>query len=47
MQVTAKRKRPGKWRRMRRIARVRTNADTLWVRVRDKAGNRSRWKLAR
>lgn len=47
MQVTRRRGRPGKWLPMRRISPVPANAAVLWVRVRDKAGNRSGWKLAR
>ena len=47
MQFTPKRRRPGRWREMKRVSVVWTSADALWVRVRDKAGNKSRWKLAR
>jgi hypothetical protein len=47
MQVATKRRHPGRWARFRRISRVRSTADALWVRVRDRAGNRSRWRRAR
>jgi DNA-binding beta-propeller fold protein YncE len=46
MQVTARRGKPGKWRRFKRSARWKGER-VAWVRVRDRAGNRSRWRRAR
>jgi hypothetical protein len=44
MQVTSNKRRPGKWKTFKASSSVRTNASTLWVRVRDRAGNASRWR---
>ena len=45
MQVTPKKSKPGKWRRFKARSRVRAGKD-LFVRVRDGAGNTSRWVRA-
>jgi hypothetical protein len=44
MQVTAKKKKPGKWLKHRKTASIKTSASAVWVRVQDKAGNASKWK---
>lgn len=46
MQVARDRGHPQKWRKFKRKRRVR-NGDPVWVRVRDRAGNRSRWRHAK
>jgi 6-phosphogluconolactonase (cycloisomerase 2 family) len=46
MQVTRNRRRPGAWRKFRRSTTYRGGAGKVWVRVRDRAGNRSRWRGA-
>lgn len=46
MQVTAKKAKPGKWRRFRANLVVNGAHSRLFVRVRDQAGNASRWKRA-
>ena len=43
MQVTSNRKKPGTLMEYAARTRVRTGAVTLWVRVRDGAGNYSAW----
>lgn len=47
MQVTPRRSRPGPRRRFRRRMTVSRAPASLWVRVFDGAGNRSRWRRAR
>ena len=47
LQVTGDRRRPGRPRRFRSSVVVRTRAGRVWVRVLDRAGNPSRWRLAR
>ena len=44
VQVTTKRSRPGKARRYKRRLAVKGHPRRVWVRVIDKAGNKSRWK---
>ena len=44
MQVTSNKRRPGKWKSFKSSPSVSTKASTLWVRVRDRAGNASRWR---
>jgi hypothetical protein len=46
MQVTTRRTKPGAWRPYARTARVSRRARVAWVRVRDRAGNRSKWRRA-
>ena len=43
MQVTTKKKKPGRWRDYTSKFRFRMAGDVLFVRVRDRAGNVSRW----
>ena len=47
MQITRDRRKPGKWRAFQRRTKLRTGRHTLYVRVRDRAGNRSKWVAAR
>lgn len=47
LQITTKRSRPGKARRYARRLSVRGQPRRVWVRVIDKAGNKSRWKAVR
>jgi hypothetical protein len=47
IQVTTSRRKPGKWRRYSGRTRYRVRRRTVFVRVRDRAGNRSRWKRVR
>ena len=47
MQVTANRRRPGPWKSFAATSAVRVGGPLLWVRVRDSAGNPSRWKALR
>ncbi len=44
MQVTGNKRRPGKWLTFKASPSVRASGSTLWVRVRDRAGNTSRWR---
>jgi 6-phosphogluconolactonase (cycloisomerase 2 family) len=46
MQVTRHRASVRHWQRFKRSARVPRGHGTVWVRVRDRAGNRSRWRRA-
>jgi hypothetical protein len=46
VQVTANRHKPGRARPYRSALRVRSASARLWVRVRDRAGNRSAWRRA-
>jgi 6-phosphogluconolactonase (cycloisomerase 2 family) len=46
MQVTHNRRRPGRWRLFRRTATVPRGHGAVWVRVRDRATNHSRWRRA-
>ena len=47
MQVTPERRRPGRAQRYRPALRLDTRPRRLWVRVFDRAGNRSAWRAAR
>jgi 6-phosphogluconolactonase (cycloisomerase 2 family) len=47
MQITRDRRKPGKWRAFHARTKLRTGHQTLYVRVRDRAGNRSKWVAAR
>jgi hypothetical protein len=47
MQITRDRHKQGKWRAFQRRTKLRTGRHTLYVRVRDRAGNRSKWIAAR
>lgn len=47
MQVTAKKKKPGKWRKFKKRVRAKAKKGKAFVRVRDRAGNESRWKRAK
>lgn len=47
MQMTSNRRKPGKARRFKRRQVVMSAAPRLWVRVVDRAGNRSRWRTTR
>jgi 6-phosphogluconolactonase (cycloisomerase 2 family) len=47
MQVTRDRRKPGKWKAFQRRTKLHTGRRTLYVRVRDRAGNRSKWVAAR
>jgi hypothetical protein len=46
MQVTRHRRKPGRWRPYKGSARVPRGHGKVFVRVRDRAGNRSRWRRA-
>jgi 6-phosphogluconolactonase (cycloisomerase 2 family) len=46
MQVTRRRSRPGKWKRYSSTAALPKGHGQVFVRVRDRAGNRSRWRRA-
>jgi DNA-binding beta-propeller fold protein YncE len=46
MQVAARRGRPGRWLRFRRVTARGPSDGRAWVRVRDGAGNPSRWRRA-
>jgi DNA-binding beta-propeller fold protein YncE len=47
MQITRDRRKPGAWRAFHARTKLRTGRHTLYVRVRDRAGNRSKWVVAR
>ncbi len=47
MQITGSRLKPGKWVKFRKSSLVRTAKAKIFVRVRDRAGNASRWKSVR
>jgi DNA-binding beta-propeller fold protein YncE len=47
MQVTRNRRKPGAWRKYRARSSYRSGRARTYVRVRDRAGNRSRWVAAR
>jgi hypothetical protein len=44
LQATANRSRPSKLQPYRTTARVKASSSRLWIRVRDRAGNFSRWR---
>jgi PKD domain/Bacterial Ig-like domain/Galactose oxidase, central domain len=46
LQVARNRARPGKVRRYRRSMKIRSRSSRLWIRVHDRAGNKSRWRRA-
>jgi DNA-binding beta-propeller fold protein YncE len=46
MQVAHSRRHPGRWRRYRSSTRYSATRGRAWVRVRDRAGNRSHWRRA-
>jgi 6-phosphogluconolactonase (cycloisomerase 2 family) len=47
MQVTTNKKRPGAWKKYTSRPELRRTARPVWVRVRDRAGNPSRWQQAK
>ena len=46
MQITGEKNHPGKWKKFKRKRSVADSGSAVFVRVRDRAGNRSRWKSA-
>lgn len=46
MQITSKKAKPGKWKRFRPRVRLAVSSRPVFVRVRDRAGNKSRWLRA-
>lgn len=47
MQITSKKSKPGKWKPYKAKAKFKTSKPKVFVRVRDAAGNESKWKRAR
>ncbi|HYH59819.1 MAG TPA: NHL repeat-containing protein [Thermoleophilaceae bacterium] len=47
MQLTTKRRKPGEWLKFKRHTSVSAGAKRVFVRVKDRAGNRSRWRKAK
>jgi hypothetical protein len=47
MQITRDRRKPGVWRKFHARTKFRTGRRALYVRVRDRAGNRSKWVTAK
>lgn len=47
VQLTGDRRRPGRWRRYSPVVRYRVEPGRAFVRVRDRAGNRSHWRVVK